>query len=86
MVSRLLFRYLAFAILGQGPARPGDHPDLRSLKLVIKSRKCTEPGIVVAKVVKTLSPEQIEALKHGADHYIKMGAKHAAGEYPLIKS
>jgi carbonic anhydrase/acetyltransferase-like protein (isoleucine patch superfamily) len=39
-----------------------------------------------AKVVKTLSPEQIEALKHGADHYIKMGAKHAAGEYPLIKS
>jgi carbonic anhydrase/acetyltransferase-like protein (isoleucine patch superfamily) len=39
-----------------------------------------------AKVVKTLSPEQIEALKHGADHYINMGAKHAAGEYPLIKS
>jgi carbonic anhydrase/acetyltransferase-like protein (isoleucine patch superfamily) len=39
-----------------------------------------------AKVVKTLSPEQIEALKHGADHYILMGAKHAAGEYPLNKS
>ena len=39
-----------------------------------------------AKVVKTLSAEQIEALKHGADHYIMMGAKHAAGEFPLIKS
>jgi carbonic anhydrase/acetyltransferase-like protein (isoleucine patch superfamily) len=39
-----------------------------------------------AKVVKTLNDTQIESLKHGADHYIKMGAKHAAGEFPLIKS
>lgn len=37
-----------------------------------------------AKVVKTLSGEQIERLKHGAAHYIKMGEKHAAGEFPLL--
>ena len=39
-----------------------------------------------AKVVKTLSEAQIESLKQGADHYVRMGAKHAAGEFPLIRS
>ena len=37
-----------------------------------------------AKVVKTLSPEQIERLTHGSEHYVEMGARHLAGEFPLI--
>ncbi|AWL08557.1 gamma carbonic anhydrase family protein [Aquirufa nivalisilvae] len=37
-----------------------------------------------AKVVKTLNESQIERLKYGPPHYIKMGKKHAKGEYPLI--
>jgi len=38
-----------------------------------------------AKVVKTLSEDQINRLKEGADHYIMMGERHAAGEFPLLK-
>lgn len=37
-----------------------------------------------AKVVKTLSAEQIERLKHGSEHYVEMGARHLSGEFPLI--
>ena len=37
-----------------------------------------------AKVVKTLSAEQIERLKHGSEHYVEMGVRHLAGEFPLI--
>jgi carbonic anhydrase/acetyltransferase-like protein (isoleucine patch superfamily) len=37
-----------------------------------------------AKVVKTLSDDQISRLKEGADHYIMMGERHAAGEFPLL--
>jgi carbonic anhydrase/acetyltransferase-like protein (isoleucine patch superfamily) len=37
-----------------------------------------------AKVVKTLSAEQIERLSHGSEHYVEMGARHLAGEFPLI--
>ncbi len=39
-----------------------------------------------AKVIKTLSESQIERLKHGAQHYIEMGARHLAGEFPLRKN
>jgi carbonic anhydrase/acetyltransferase-like protein (isoleucine patch superfamily) len=37
-----------------------------------------------AKVVKTLSEEQITRLKGGADHYMMMGERHLAGEFPLL--
>jgi carbonic anhydrase/acetyltransferase-like protein (isoleucine patch superfamily) len=37
-----------------------------------------------AKVVKVLSEAQIERLKQGAAHYIMMGERHAAGEFPLL--
>jgi carbonic anhydrase/acetyltransferase-like protein (isoleucine patch superfamily) len=37
-----------------------------------------------AKVVKTLSAEQIERLSHGSEYYVEMGARHLAGEFPLI--
>ena len=38
-----------------------------------------------AKVVKMLSAEQIERLKHGSEHYVEMGARHLEGEFPLIQ-
>ena len=40
---------------------------------------------IPAKVVKTLSAEQIERLKHGSEHYVEMGARHLEGEFPLIQ-
>jgi carbonic anhydrase/acetyltransferase-like protein (isoleucine patch superfamily) len=39
-----------------------------------------------AKIIKTLSIEQIQKMKEGAQHYIEMGEKHLEGAYPLIKN
>lgn len=39
-----------------------------------------------AKIIKTLSVEQIQKMKEGAKHYIEMGEKHLNEEYPLIKN
>jgi len=39
-----------------------------------------------AKIIKTLSIEQIMKMKEGAQHYIEMGEKHLEGAYPLIKN
>ncbi|MFM6947865.1 MAG: gamma carbonic anhydrase family protein [Aquirufa sp.] len=39
-----------------------------------------------AKIIKTLSVEQIQKMKEGAQHYIEMGEKHLNGAYPLIKN
>ena len=37
-----------------------------------------------AKVVKTLNEDQINRLKFGPPHYVKMGAEHKAGKFPLL--
>ena len=37
-----------------------------------------------AKVVKTLNEDQINRLKFGPPHYVKMGAEHKSGQFPLL--
>ena len=37
-----------------------------------------------AKVVKTLNEDQINRLKYGPPHYVKMGAEHKSGKFPLL--
>jgi carbonic anhydrase/acetyltransferase-like protein (isoleucine patch superfamily) len=37
-----------------------------------------------AKVVKTLNEDQINRLKFGPPHYVKMGAEHKSGKFPLL--
>ena len=37
-----------------------------------------------AKVVKTLTEDQINRLKFGPPHYVKMGAEHKSGKFPLL--
>jgi carbonic anhydrase/acetyltransferase-like protein (isoleucine patch superfamily) len=39
-----------------------------------------------AKIIKTLSVEQIQSLNEGAQHYIQMAERHLNGEFPLIKN
>jgi len=39
-----------------------------------------------AKVVKTLNEDQINRLKFGPPHYVKMGAEHKSGKFPLLTS
>jgi carbonic anhydrase/acetyltransferase-like protein (isoleucine patch superfamily) len=37
-----------------------------------------------AKVVKMLNEDQINRLKFGPPHYVKMGAEHKSGKFPLL--
>jgi len=39
-----------------------------------------------ARVVKILNEDQINRLKFGPPHYVKMGAEHKSGKFPLLTS
>lgn len=68
-------------------AKIGKHCLIGAHALVTAGMEIPDYSLVLgspAKVIKTLNDAQIEALKHGSAHYIKMGAEHAAGKYPLL--